>query len=144
MQTINSFLSLEVLSGIIISIIGFLLVQFFEVFFLAPYREWRTLRAKIASNLQFYANIYSNLGGNAPYFIESYFKMNSDFRSNAGEITAYYINHKQFFRSLYAKDNKLKKVSKSLILMSNLTNNKSSIEDSIQTIKEIELELGLK
>lgn len=142
-ENLEKVVTSEFFWGVLVSAVGFLIVHFFDLFLLSPFREWREIRSKIAVNLQFYANISSNLGGNADIFKERYLEMGREYRTRSAEITAYFVNHRQIFRFFYASNDKLKKINSKLIYFSNLNNRHDEIAKSVKLKDDLKDILGL-
>lgn len=137
---------MTVLSGVIVFIIS----QLFIELYIRPLARYNEIRAKIAYNLVYYANIYMNpLDLNTlksmNEYPENYKKASEDLRKLAAEITGF-AQERQLLK-FYISAKRIEKVNKSLIGLSNSCNcrgNDHLSEMNATRVNEIRRYLHLK
>lgn len=145
-KIISNTAFVTVLSGVIVFIIS----QLFIELYIRPLARYNEIRAKIAYNLVYYANIYMN-----PFdlntlksmneYPENYKKASEDLRKLAAEITGF-AQERQLLK-FYISAKRIEKVNKSLIGLSNSCNGRGNdhlSEMNATRVHEIRCYLHLK
>ena len=130
--------------------IVFIISQLFIELYIRPLARYNEIRAKIAYNLVYYANIYMNpfdlnILKSMNEYPENYKQASEDLRKLAAEITGF-AQERQLLK-FYISAKRIEKVNKNLIGLSNSCNcrgNDHLSEMNATRVKEIRCYLHLK
>ena len=135
--------SIDILiNGFIIVGISYTITNSLNFYIYDPIKRYFEIREKIASDLSYYSNIYSNLGMTADFFNQKLIEMESVMRSNAAKLSAF-TKRRNFTHITLPSNSDLEIITGKLYFIANASR-ASHIDECLKKADEINHLLGTK